>query len=133
MPQENVELVRRCVDAFNKRDLDGYMATLADDLVIHSQFAGVEARTYHGHEDVPRYFQDLADAWHRYRAEPVDLVEGKDGRVACELVTRAEAERSGIEVTKRIGAVFSVRAGKIVAIDVYPNRADALEAAGLSE
>ncbi len=50
--------------------------------MLHSQFAGVEAGTYRGHEDVPRYFQDLAEAWHRYRAESLDLAEGKDGRVA---------------------------------------------------
>jgi ketosteroid isomerase-like protein len=133
MSEENVELVRRNLDAFNRRDIPGYIATIADDFVLHSQFAGVEARTYQGPGDIPRYFQDLAEAWHRYRAEPLDLVEGKDGRVACQLVTRAVAERSGIEVTKRIGAVFSVRSGKIVGIDAYPNRANALEAAGLRE
>jgi ketosteroid isomerase-like protein len=131
--QENLDLVRRALDAFNRRDIDGYIATIADDFVLHSQFAAVEAGTYQGHEDIPRYFQDLAEAWHSYRAEPLDLVEGKDGRVACELVTRAEAERSGIAITKRIGAVFSVRGGKIVGVDTYPKLADALEAAGLRE
>ncbi len=48
-------------------------------------------------------------------------------------MTRAEAERSGIEVTKRIGVVFGVRGGEIVGIDTYPTRADALAAAGLRE
>ena len=133
MSQKNVEIVRRNLDAFNRRDIDGYIATIADDFVLHSQFAGVEARAYQGHEDVPHYFNDLAEAWHLYRAEPLDLVEGRDDRVACQLVTRAQAERSGIEVTKRIGAVFTVQDGKIVGIDAYPTRSEALEAVGLSD
>jgi ketosteroid isomerase-like protein len=133
MSEENVELVRQICDSLNRRDIDGYVAAIADDFALHSQFAGVEGGGYHGREDVPRYFRDLAEAWHRYSAEPLDLVEGKGGRVACQLVTSAQAERSGIEVTKRIGAVFNVRGGKIVGIDTYPTRADALEAAGLRE
>ena len=133
MSQENVELVKRNLDAFNRRDIDGYIATIADDFVLHSQFAGIEARAYEGHEDVPRYFNDLAEAWQLYRAEPLDLVEGRDRKVACQLVTRAKAERSGIEVTKRIGAVFTVRDGKVAGIDTYPTRSEALEAVGLSE
>jgi ketosteroid isomerase-like protein len=133
MSQENVEIVRRNLDAFNRRDIDDYIATIADDFLLHSQFAGVDADAYHGHADVARYFQDLAEAWHRYRAEPMELVEGEGGRVACQLVTRAQAERSGIEVTKRIGAVFNVRAGKIVGIEAYPTHSEALEAVGLSE
>jgi len=130
---ENVEIVRRNLDAFNRRDIDAYVSTIAPDFVLHSQFAGVEGGAYHGHADIPRYFEDLAEAWHAYRAEPRGLAEGENGRVACELGTRAQAERSGIQMTKRIGAVFSVQAGKIVRIDVYPARAEALEAVGLRE
>jgi ketosteroid isomerase-like protein len=133
MSQENVKVVRRNLDAFNRRDVDGYIETIANDFVLHSQFAGVEGGAYQGHADIPRYFEDLAEAWHGYHAEPQGLVEAQNGRVACQLVTRAQAERSGVMVTKRIGAVFSVRAEKIIEIDAYPTRADALEAVGLSE
>jgi ketosteroid isomerase-like protein len=86
-----------------------------------------------GTADIPRYFEDLAEAWHGYRAEPWDPVQGEDGKVACTLLVTAEAEQSGIKMEKRLGAVFTVRARKIVGIDAYPTRADALEAAGLRE
>jgi ketosteroid isomerase-like protein len=133
MSEENVEVVRRTLDAFNRRDVDGYLETIADDFALHSQFGGVEGRTYRGHRDIPMYFEDLAKAWHGYWAEPRDPVQGEDDKVACTLFVTAEAERSGIKVEKRLGAVFTVRAGKIVGIDAYPTRAEALEAAGLSE
>jgi ketosteroid isomerase-like protein len=133
MSQENVELVRRNLDAFNRRDVDGYVETIANDFVLHSQFGGVEGRSYRGHGDIPRYFEDLAEAWHGYRAEPRDPVQGEDGKVACTLLVTAEAEQSGIKMEKRLGVVFTVRAGKIVGIDAYATRAEALEAAGLRE
>ena len=131
MSLANVELVRRNLDAFNGRDIEGYVETIADDFVLHSQFGAVEGRTYHGHHDIPKYFEDLAEAWNHYRAEPQDLVQGKNDKVACVLLVDAEAERSGIKLTRRLGAVFSVRAGKVVGIDTYPTRADALKAVGL--
>jgi ketosteroid isomerase-like protein len=133
MSEENVALVRRNLDAFNRRDVDGYVETIANDFELHSQFGGVEGRTYRGHGDIPRYFEDLADAWHDYRAEPLDPVQGEEGKVACTLLVTAEAEQSGIKMEQRLGAVFTVRRGKIVGIDAYPARAEALEAAGLSE
>jgi ketosteroid isomerase-like protein len=95
MAQENVELVRRNLDAFNRRDVEGYVETIAYDFALHSQFGGVEGRTYRGHGDIARYFEDLAEAWHGYRAEPRDPVQAEDGKVACTLVVTAEAEQSG--------------------------------------
>jgi ketosteroid isomerase-like protein len=112
MSQENLALVRRALDAFNRRELGGYLERIANDFVLHSQFGGVEGRTYRGHGDIPRYFEDLADAWHDYRAEPLDLIQGEEGKVACTLRVTPEAEQSGIKMGKRLGAVFTVRRGR---------------------
>jgi ketosteroid isomerase-like protein len=131
--RENLDLVRRNIDAYNRRDIGDYLETVAEELVFHSQFGGVDARTYHGRAGAREYFQDLAEAWHDYRVQPQELLDAGDDRVVGLLCVTAEAERSGIKLERRLGTVFTVRAGRIVAIDGYTTRAEALEAAGLSE
>jgi len=50
MSQENVEVVRRSIDAFNRRDLDAYLEDHAPDVVMDwSQSQGVHAGIYRGH------------------------------------------------------------------------------------
>jgi hypothetical protein len=41
MPQENVEVVRRGIDAFNARDLDRFMEDCDPDIELHSRFIAV--------------------------------------------------------------------------------------------
>jgi ketosteroid isomerase-like protein len=40
---------------------------------------------------------------------------------------------SGVEVQGQTGFLYRLRGGKIVRVELYPSRADALEAAGLRE
>ena len=53
MSQENVELAYRVVDAFNRRDLDAYLAVMDDDVEIVSLLAAMEGG-YHGHDGLRR-------------------------------------------------------------------------------
>jgi hypothetical protein len=60
MSQENVELVRRAVDAFNRRDLDAFVALTDDDVEVIPRSAALEGRDhYHGHDGVRRWLKDL--------------------------------------------------------------------------
>ena len=45
----------------------------------------------------------------------------------------ARGKESGVPIEHEIGDLFTLRDGKIVRYDSYWNRAEALEAAGLSE
>ena len=43
MSQENVELTYRAIDAFNRRDLDAYLALMDDDVEAVSRLGAIEA------------------------------------------------------------------------------------------
>jgi ketosteroid isomerase-like protein len=45
----------------------------------------------------------------------------------------ATGKQSGVPIEHEFGDVFTLRDGKVVRFESYWNRADALEAAGLSE
>ena len=67
MPQENVELHRRAIEAFNQRDLDSFLA-LMDPNVEFTPYERVmeEVGPYRGHADIrfwwPNAFEAFPDA-----------------------------------------------------------------------
>ena len=131
MSQENVEVVRRTMDAYNTRDLPAYLATLSESVRFQSRFSAMD-RLYRGHDDLRRYFAELAEVWSRYEMRVRRLVPaGRQVAALCHLY--AVGRESDLQVEEDSAVVFTVEAGKIVRIDAYPTHAEALEAVGLRE
>ena len=60
MSQENVDLVYRASDAFNRRDLDAFLALADPDMEYHSRIAELEGgEPYQGHEGIRRWWDSL--------------------------------------------------------------------------
>jgi ketosteroid isomerase-like protein len=131
MSQENVEVVRRTMDAYNTRDLPAYFDTLSESVRFESRFSAMD-RVYCGHDDLRRYFAELDEVWSRYEMRVQRLVPaGRQVAALCHLY--AVGRESDLQVEEDSAVVFTVEAGKIVQIDAYPTHAEALEAAGLRE
>jgi ketosteroid isomerase-like protein len=60
-------------------------------------------------------------------------VIGRGDRVFLAARFHARGRASGVEVDTRLYEVYTLRDGKVLRIDEYEHRADAVEAAGLSE
>jgi hypothetical protein len=65
MPQSNADLGRLAVDAFNRRDRDGFFALMAPDVVVESRLSAVEG-AYHGREGLERWWDDLLGVFPEY-------------------------------------------------------------------
>ena len=59
MSQENVEIVRRAFEAFNRRDMTAFLDLLDPDVEWVPILAVLEGRVYRGHKDVRRWVEDL--------------------------------------------------------------------------
>jgi ketosteroid isomerase-like protein len=71
MSQENVEVVRRLVEAFNVQNFAAARAVLTDDVEWRPAYTGggaVEGTVYRGHAGFGRYLEELAETWGRSRA-----------------------------------------------------------------
>ena len=79
------------------------------------------------------YLQDWFDTFDDYKIEPVELIDARQGVVVAVLRFGGRAKRSGVETAQTLGAVFTIRDGKIARGREYSTRDQALEAAGLSE
>jgi ketosteroid isomerase-like protein len=132
MSQENVRIVRRNNEAYNRRDLDAYLDTVADSVLFTSRFSVMDRRSYRGHHELRSYFAELDEVWSRYHMGLERLVDAGD-RVAGLFHLHAVGRESGLRLEEHPGVVFTLRGGKVVQIDAYATQAEALEAVGLSE
>ncbi len=124
MSERNVELMRRMFEAFNARDVEAFIASCDPSIEFHPLFAAVSGAV-HGHDDLPRYFRDLADAWNELRGEPeayFDLGE----RTLTFVLFHGSGRHSGAEVTMPLTLVVRWRKDLIVYMKSYVHREDAL-------
>lgn len=133
MSHENVELHRCFIEAFNARDIEAFIAYFEPSAEFQSVFAAVGGAVYHGHDDLPRYFRDLADAWgDEIRIEPevyFDLGE----HTLLFLLFHGRGRHSGVEVAMPLALVGRWRDGLIVYMKSYAHREDALSDLCVSE
>jgi len=127
MSQENVDLVHRVLEAFNRRDLDAALALMHADVDFGSRIAAMEGG-YHGHEGIRRWWRTILDS------SPDRTVEAVEVHDLGELtITRARARGhagvSRIPYEETIWSVVRWRDRKAVWWGVFPTKAEALEAA----
>jgi ketosteroid isomerase-like protein len=131
MSQENVEIVRRGVAAYNRRDFEGLRALNAPVVEVDwSASRGPEAGVYQGLEEVIGFYENFLGAWEEVTIQPHDFIESGDSVVVPN--TTHLRGRDGIETVARSAFVFELRGGRIVRICLYQETREALEATGLS-
>ena len=133
MSQENVEMLKRAIDAFNRRDIDSLMALATPDFEWFGALLGkVEGGSYHGREGIERYFADAADTWEEFRSA-ADEFRHLDDRVLALGRLEGRGKGSGITVDAPFWMLADFRNGKLSRTRSYLDRGEALRAAGLSE
>jgi ketosteroid isomerase-like protein len=136
MSQENVETVKRAIEAWNADDLDAFLAELAADVEWHPAIQpGLEgtATSYLGHAGARKIWrQDRGEAWERLTNRPEEFRDLGDSVLALGRIDLT-ARSTGIEFSQEVGEVFDLRAGKIVRIRDFLTHAEAIQAAGLRE
>ena len=132
MSQENVEIVRRSIDAFNSRDLDLAGQDWDPDAVVDwSRSMGVDAGIYRGREAILAFFDAWLEMFDQFDFKPDEFIE-RGEHVVVPNLTRLRG-RDGVEVEAHSVVVATVCDGSIVAWSLYPDRAEALKAVGLEE
>jgi ketosteroid isomerase-like protein len=138
MSRENVELVRRLLDMFVRRDHEAVFAFYDPDIEWDARaapdFGAVDdlSGIYRGHEGVRTYWRRWLQAWKDIQFEVDDVLEAGDQVVALIRNQRQWGRESGIVTDMPpYGLVFTIRDGKVVRWRSYPDQESALEAAGL--
>ena len=129
MSQENVEVVRRSLEAFED-DEEAWIQTLDPDLVWNPIEDGhIPSRGIAGARGVR---QRWLDTWEGHSIAVEDLT-GAGENVVATIHVSGRGKGSGVEVNLQVHLHGKLRDGRIVYLFEYPDRASALEAAGLRE
>jgi uncharacterized protein len=132
MSQENVEKVQAGYEAFSRRDLDAALAYIDPEIEWHQSSAFPDARTFHGHDGVRRFFEQVFEIFDESDFIPQEIVDLGDRVVVVHrFVGRGQGSRIPVEVTET--SVWTLREGKAIRQEAFVTKAEALEAVGLSE
>ena len=130
MSRENVELARRGYDAFNRREIDGFLALMDESVEADSRLATVEGG-YHGHDGVRRWWDHLLGMFPDYTIE-VEEVRDLGDVTLTRFVARGHSADTGTPLIDARWQPIRWRDGKSVWWSVCATEAEALEAVGLS-
>ena len=131
MSQENVEVMRRSYDAFNRRDLAAFLGLMDAEVEAVSRLAAMEGG-YHGHDGIRRWWRNPLDAFPDFAVEIVDVRDPGDLTVAT-LRIHARGANSDTPIEDRIWLLTRWQRGKCTRWCTYETEAEALEAVGLQE
>jgi ketosteroid isomerase-like protein len=132
MSQENVEIVRRVYDAFNRGDWDAVFRDLHPDMDLTPPARGLDAGIFRGREENQGYWEDFFRPYEAVTTEPVEFFESGDQLVVF-VETRLRPKDSSAEIEARVGHLWTIRDGTAMSLRLFPEPEKALEAAGLSE
>ena len=140
MSQEDAEIVRQAMDAFNRANvLVGggeplpWLRRFCDPaLVVDLSRREIDPGIYQGYEGFFRLGGQDGEVWQEASFEPEEIIDAGE---SIALFTRNTGlSRSGIKLDIRVGHVLRLVGGKIVRWTYFgEDRAACLEAAGLKE
>jgi ketosteroid isomerase-like protein len=131
MSQENVELIRRQIEALNREDWDAAFKDAAPEAEFDlSRAVGIDRGVYTLRQ-MRRLAEEFAKAWESVQFGADEFIDA--GEHVVTPFTNLLRGRDGIEVEARGIWVWTIRDRAIVRACLYQEREEALEAAGLSE
>jgi ketosteroid isomerase-like protein len=131
MSEENVEIVRRGYDHYNRTGEPDY--SLLDEAIVYDVSRRVfDPAVYHGHDGVRAFNALIREQWATMRLDPEEFFDSEDEVVVSVRLVGIGRE-SRAETTAHAAHVWTFRNGKVVRQTTFQTIAEALEAAGLSE
>jgi ketosteroid isomerase-like protein len=133
MSQENVEILRLFYEAFNRRDFDDALHYMDPEVELYpGVMAPDQDPRFLGRQGVREFLWGATEAWDSVTVEHKEIVEAAGNRFLAIDLWHFRG-REGIEIERELPTLFTFRNGLVVRIDGFTDKAEALEAAGLSE
>ena len=131
MSQENVEILRRAIQAFDRGDDEEWIAAWHPAAELHdfTELPDVP-QPYRGHDGIRRWAANVRSVLSDFRMAPHAFTQVGEA-VLMEVQVRGVGEQSGVPVAMMVHVLAWFRGDKIVRTRAFLDRPTALEAAGL--
>ena len=130
MSQENVEIVRAVYERWSEGDLRLSVDLFDPHVVFVLQPEFPDAGVYSGVEAIAAYTRGLLEPWTHFTIDAEEIVGAGDS-VLAGVCQRAVGSSSGIATVLRYFMLWSFRGRKVIRVESFRERAEAVEAAGL--
>jgi ketosteroid isomerase-like protein len=132
MGRDEVEVIRRAYEAFNRGDVEGALQHVDPDVEWHmsEQFTRT-SRVFHGHDGVREVFTVFSDALDGFRAEPLALHDA-GGTVIAEVHASGLVRGTGEQASYLLNHAWTMRDRRALRLDVYPTLEEAWTATGMT-
>jgi ketosteroid isomerase-like protein len=128
---ERLAMTLTTYERFNCGDLESLDA-LDPEITWHTWIVpGPGGATYRGHEGVRELWSDARNVFAGFRNEPERIVTAGD-RMVVFVCVRGQGKESGVEVEGRIAHVLTFRGEKVVKVESYEDREEALRVVGVA-
>lgn len=108
------DLIRRCYDAFNSRDVDAALAGMHADVDWPN---AIQGGRLDGHEAVRRYWLGQFETTDP-RAEPRSFTEDDRGRIVVDVHTVARDLDGHVLIDEEVRHVYTLRDGLVARMDI---------------
>jgi ketosteroid isomerase-like protein len=132
MSRDNVEVVRRALDALALEDMQAAVVDLDPDAEIHD-FDIPDADVYRGPDGFFKWLAVWGESWESWRFEDLEILPAGEDHVVALFRMIVKGRDSGVEIDRRDAVAYTLRRGKIVRMEYYNDQQRALEAVGLAE
>ncbi|MGE5746423.1 MAG: nuclear transport factor 2 family protein [Solirubrobacterales bacterium] len=140
MSEENVEVVREAFDNVNafmrgKLSREAFADRVDPEIEIHFYEERVfpdEPQHIRGRPQFIRWLDEVQGAMVEL-AQPLEFIEAPGDRVLVPTRQSGRGRESGVPFDVHYFALFTVRDGNVHSVELFPDHAEALEAAGLRE
>jgi ketosteroid isomerase-like protein len=129
MSQGDIENIRARYRAVSSEDRGAAFRDVHPGFTLKTPDRVPNAGTYFGSEEATRFFEDFWEPFAEVSVEPEEFFENGD-QIAVFLRVRLRPRDSSVPVELRVGALWVMKDGKPLRVEMFPEREQALEAAG---
>ena len=115
-------------DALNRRDFDGWLTGLREDVEVHETPEVPDASVYRGRAEARRWAESVLSLANEWRWTPEEVLVN-DGDTVVVRVNFAIESRAGVPGDMTVFHVFEVSDGQVATVLGFLGREQALEAA----
>jgi ketosteroid isomerase-like protein len=123
--------LREEYDAMSRKDWNTVFACAAPDFELKTPGGGLDTEAIRGVERARRAFEEFFGPYEDLEVSPEAFFEAPQ-QVVVFFLQRAKPSGSNAYLERRAAHVWTMRDGKAISLEIFPDRAKAVAAAGLS-
>jgi ketosteroid isomerase-like protein len=131
--EENVAIVRKGIDAWNRHDAQEWLSYAAPEIAwMPAGPAAVEQPVYRGHEEVASGFESVWETWEEFQFEEAEVRDVGDSVLWLGHV-KLKGSASHLQLEQEFAVLAELSRGSVTSVRAFLEWPQALAAVGLRE